>query len=143
MQPDDVIAIAASYDATGRYGAQTPFSDQLNSYMAAGKWLADSLHDSIITVAGPPLRFWQRWELMSSPRDRFISPLTDSHMQREALTADLVVPTFTQNVKVGQPPAIDAEEGNYENHRSNRLSWFSSTHADDRACPVVTVTVLD
>jgi hypothetical protein len=50
MQPDDVIAIAASYDATGRYGAQTPFSDQLNSSMAAGKWLADSLHDSIITV---------------------------------------------------------------------------------------------
>jgi|SRR5580704_3548235 hypothetical protein len=50
LQPDDVIAIAASYDATGRYGAQTPFSDQLNSYMAAGQWLADSLHDSLITV---------------------------------------------------------------------------------------------
>jgi hypothetical protein len=50
MQPNDVIAIAASYDSTGRYGAQTPFSDQLNSSMAAGKWLADSLHDSIITV---------------------------------------------------------------------------------------------
>ncbi len=50
MQPNDVIAIAASYDSTGRYGAQTPFSDQLNSSMAAGKWVADSLHDSIITV---------------------------------------------------------------------------------------------
>jgi hypothetical protein len=34
--------------------------------------------------AGPPLRFWQRWVTHA---------------------ANLAVPTFTENVKVGQPPA--------------------------------------
>jgi hypothetical protein len=37
-QPDDVMAIAASYDATLRYGAQTPFTDQLSYKWEGGMW---------------------------------------------------------------------------------------------------------
>jgi hypothetical protein len=50
VQPDDLMAIAASYDQTGRYGAQTPFSDQLASHWEAGKWEVDSMHDSLVTL---------------------------------------------------------------------------------------------
>lgn len=50
IQPDDLMAIAASYDQTGRYGAQTPFSDQLASHWEGGKWEVDSMHDSLLTV---------------------------------------------------------------------------------------------
>lgn len=48
--PDQFIAMAASYDDTGRYGAQTPFSDQLSAHWEGGKWQADDTHDSLITV---------------------------------------------------------------------------------------------
>jgi hypothetical protein len=50
LQPDDLMAIAASYDQTGRYGAQTPFSDQLASHWEAGKWEVDAMHDSLVTL---------------------------------------------------------------------------------------------
>ncbi|HZW92394.1 MAG TPA: hypothetical protein VFF64_05420 [Candidatus Eremiobacteraceae bacterium] len=50
IQPDDLMAIAASYDQTGRYGAQTPFSDQLASHWEGGKWEVDSMHDSLLTA---------------------------------------------------------------------------------------------
>ncbi|MGA2413815.1 MAG: hypothetical protein ABSF59_05165 [Candidatus Sulfotelmatobacter sp.] len=50
VQPDDLLAIAASYDQTGRYGAQTPFSDQLASHWEAGKWEVDGMHNSLVTV---------------------------------------------------------------------------------------------
>jgi len=50
VTPDDVIAVAASYDATGRYGAQTPFSDQLADHWTGGLWQVDSTHNSIIAV---------------------------------------------------------------------------------------------
>jgi hypothetical protein len=45
-----MMAIAASYDQTGRYGAQTPFSDQLASHWEAGKWEVDAMHDSLVTL---------------------------------------------------------------------------------------------
>ncbi|HLH09409.1 MAG TPA: hypothetical protein VKW78_19380 [Terriglobales bacterium] len=48
--PDQIVAMAASYDATGRYGAQTPFSDQLSAHWEGGKWQVDDTHDSLITV---------------------------------------------------------------------------------------------
>jgi hypothetical protein len=49
--PDELLAIAASYDQTGRYGTQTPFSDQLASHWEGGKWEVDGTHDSLVTVA--------------------------------------------------------------------------------------------
>jgi hypothetical protein len=49
-QPNDLMAVAASYDQTGRYGAQTPFSDQLASHWEGGKWELDSTHDSLVTI---------------------------------------------------------------------------------------------
>jgi hypothetical protein len=49
-RPDEVVAIAASYDDTLRYGAQTPFSDQLTFKWEGGKWEYDGMHDSIITA---------------------------------------------------------------------------------------------
>ncbi len=49
-KPDEVVAVAASYDESLRYGAQTPFSDQLSSRWEGGEWQADAMHDSITTV---------------------------------------------------------------------------------------------
>ncbi len=48
--PDEVMAIAASYDKTLRYGAQTPFSDQLSFKWEGGPWEYDGQHDSIISA---------------------------------------------------------------------------------------------
>ena len=48
--PDELIAVSASYDQTLRYGAQTPFSDQLSSKWKGGQWEYDLMHDSIITA---------------------------------------------------------------------------------------------
>jgi len=41
--------VAASYDDTLRYGAQTPFSDQLTFQWEGGMWQYDLYHNSIIT----------------------------------------------------------------------------------------------
>jgi hypothetical protein len=49
-QPDEIMAVAASYDSTLRYGAQTPFSDQLSHMWEGGQWEYDTMHDSIITA---------------------------------------------------------------------------------------------
>lgn len=48
--PDELFAVSASYDASLRYGAQTPFSDQLASKWMGGQWEVDAMHDSIITA---------------------------------------------------------------------------------------------
>ena len=48
--PDDVIAIAAGYDITLRYGAQTPFSDSMADHLEGGQWRVDDTHTSIIAA---------------------------------------------------------------------------------------------
>ena len=48
--PDDVTAVAASYDSTLRYGAQTRFSDQLSGHLEGGEWRVDANHTSIIAA---------------------------------------------------------------------------------------------
>ena len=48
--PDDLIAVASSYDSSGRYGAQTPFSDNLASYWAGGQFQVDSTHNALVAV---------------------------------------------------------------------------------------------
>ena len=48
--PDEVMAIASSFDSTGRYGSQTPFADQLSDHWVAGKFEVDSTHNSLIAV---------------------------------------------------------------------------------------------
>ena len=48
--PDEVMAVAASYDQSLHYGAQTPFSDQLAVQWEGGMWQYDPQHDSIITA---------------------------------------------------------------------------------------------
>lgn len=47
--PDEMMAVAASYDKTLRYGAQTPFSDQLSFAWEGGRWEYNAQQDSIIT----------------------------------------------------------------------------------------------
>ncbi len=47
--PDEVMAVAASYDESLRYGAQTPFNDQLSFHWEGGMWEYDVQHDSVIT----------------------------------------------------------------------------------------------
>jgi hypothetical protein len=49
-KPDELMAVAASYDSTLRYGAQTPFSDQLTFKWEGGMWEYDPYHNSIITA---------------------------------------------------------------------------------------------
>ena len=48
--PDEVVAVAASYDQSLRYGAQSPFSDQLSGHWVGGQWQVDAQHNSIITA---------------------------------------------------------------------------------------------
>ena len=48
--PDEVVAVATSYDETLRYGAQTPFSDQLAFHWAGSRWDYDVQHNSFITA---------------------------------------------------------------------------------------------
>jgi len=48
--PDEVMAVAASYDDTMRYGAQTPFNDQLSFKWEGGMWEYDPNHSSIMTA---------------------------------------------------------------------------------------------
>jgi len=48
--PDDIMAIASSFDSTGRYGSQTPFADQLSDHWVAGKFEVDATHNSLISV---------------------------------------------------------------------------------------------
>jgi hypothetical protein len=49
-QPDEIMAVAASYDDSFRYGAQTPFSDQLGFKWEGSRWEYDVQHDSLITA---------------------------------------------------------------------------------------------
>jgi hypothetical protein len=49
-RPNDVMAVAASYDNTLKYGTQTPFNDQLTYRWEGGEWLVDTIHNSIITA---------------------------------------------------------------------------------------------
>jgi len=49
-KPDELMAVAASYDSTLRYGAQTPFSDQLTFKWEGGMWEFDPYHNSIIAA---------------------------------------------------------------------------------------------
>ena len=44
------MAVAASFDETLKFGAQTPFSDQLAGHWAGSMWQYDAQHDSVITV---------------------------------------------------------------------------------------------
>jgi hypothetical protein len=48
--PNEVMAVATSYDETLRYGAQTPFSDQLSFKWEGGMWEYDAYHSSIMTA---------------------------------------------------------------------------------------------
>ena len=48
--PDELVAVATSYDQTLKYGAQTPFSDQLSHQWKGGMWEFDPYHSSIITA---------------------------------------------------------------------------------------------
>ena len=49
-KPDEVMAVATSYDAALQYGAQTPFSDQLTFGWEGGMWEYDAQHNSIISA---------------------------------------------------------------------------------------------
>ena len=48
--PNEVMAVAASFDDSLRYGAQTPFSDQMAFHLEGAAWQVDQNHDSIIAA---------------------------------------------------------------------------------------------
>ncbi|MGC2322379.1 MAG: hypothetical protein WA463_07090, partial [Terriglobales bacterium] len=50
IRPDDLLAVAASFDSAGKLGAQTPFSDQVANHWEGGRWEVDANHDTIIAV---------------------------------------------------------------------------------------------
>jgi hypothetical protein len=50
VKPDELLAVASSFDGSGRYGAQTPFSAQVSNHWEGGKWEVDANHDTIIAV---------------------------------------------------------------------------------------------
>lgn len=49
-QRSDLVAVAASYDKSGRYGLQTPFSEDLSRVWAGGMWHVDATHNTFITT---------------------------------------------------------------------------------------------
>jgi len=46
----DIVPIASSFDASGKYGLQTPFSEGLNRLLKGSMWHVDSMRTSIITT---------------------------------------------------------------------------------------------
>jgi hypothetical protein len=48
--PNDVIAIASSYDASGRYSLETPFSSVVGGHFAGGEWRVDAEHNQLMAV---------------------------------------------------------------------------------------------
>ncbi len=48
--PDDLIAIATSYDSTGRYGTESAFSGSLGAHFESGAWQVDANHNQIVAV---------------------------------------------------------------------------------------------
>src|SRR5581483_1020434 len=46
----DLVAVAASFDASGRYGLQTPFSWALGGHWKGSMWHVDAMHNSFITA---------------------------------------------------------------------------------------------
>jgi len=48
--PDDLIAIASSRDASGRYGTETKLTGGLGDYFAGGEWRTDANRNQIISV---------------------------------------------------------------------------------------------
>jgi len=46
----DVVAVALSYDKTGRYGLQTPFSEGLSRLWVGTMWHVDATHNTLITT---------------------------------------------------------------------------------------------
>ena len=50
IKPDNLLAVATSFDASGRLGAQTPFTDQVANHWEGGMWEVDPNHDTIIAV---------------------------------------------------------------------------------------------
>ena len=45
-RPGDIVAIANSYDATTRYGIQSPFTDSLSFMWKGGMWHVDAQHNT-------------------------------------------------------------------------------------------------
>ena len=50
-RPDDLMAMATSYDSTGRCGAEIPFSDNRGREFMGGAWRADPIHGHMIAIA--------------------------------------------------------------------------------------------
>jgi hypothetical protein len=50
IKPDDLLAVATSFDSGLRLGAQTPFTDQTANYWAGGIWEVDPNHDTLIAI---------------------------------------------------------------------------------------------
>ncbi len=48
--PGDLVALASSYDASGRYYLDTPFSSNAARHFAGGEWRADANHNQIMAV---------------------------------------------------------------------------------------------
>jgi hypothetical protein len=48
--PDDLVAVASSYDASGKYNLETLFSSNVAGHFAGGEWRADLNHNQIMAV---------------------------------------------------------------------------------------------
>jgi hypothetical protein len=48
--PNDLVAVASSYDASGRYNIDTPFSSNVAGHFAGGEWRADFNHNQLMAV---------------------------------------------------------------------------------------------
>lgn len=49
-RPGDLVPIASSYDASGKYGLQTPFSEGMAAHWVGSMWHVDGTRDTLITA---------------------------------------------------------------------------------------------
>ncbi|MGH9499075.1 MAG: hypothetical protein ACRD3L_08010 [Terriglobales bacterium] len=54
--PGDIVAIAISSDATGRYATETVFTDNAGRSFAAGEWQVDANHNHLVAVTNVGVR---------------------------------------------------------------------------------------
>ena len=50
LSPDDLIAIASSRDATGRYGFESRFTGGSGGHYVGGEWRYDANHNQLVSV---------------------------------------------------------------------------------------------
>ena len=115
IKPDELLAVATSFDTTGRLGAQTPFSDQASKHWEGGMWEVDANHDTIIAVgnAGPSALKAQVILYYNSGKDKYYLERTLDSDEQMWVDLNKIIRDQIAD-KNGARISLDAMSGTYE-----------------------------